>query len=61
MSHLMLSPVPGIQRWLTQQLAEEDNPDAALLPRLARDGWWHDPKQSRCAQPQFNAPWCRLF
>jgi malonyl-CoA decarboxylase len=20
-------------------------PDAALLPKLARDGWWHDPDQ----------------
>src|SRR6478736_5630080 len=35
-----LSPVPGFRRWLTQQLAEESNPDAALLPKLARDGWW---------------------
>jgi malonyl-CoA decarboxylase len=41
-----LSPVPGFRRWLTQQLAEESNPDAALLPKLARDGWWHDPEQS---------------
>jgi malonyl-CoA decarboxylase len=41
-----LSPVPGFRRWLTQQLAEESNPDAALLPKLARDGWWHDPGQS---------------
>jgi malonyl-CoA decarboxylase len=41
-----LSPVPGFRRWLTQQLAEESNPDAALLPELARDGWWHDPEQS---------------
>jgi malonyl-CoA decarboxylase len=41
-----LSPVPGLRRWLTQQLAEESNPDAALLPKLARDGWWHDPEQS---------------
>jgi malonyl-CoA decarboxylase len=36
-----LSPVPGFRRWLAQQLAEESNPDAALLPKLARDGWWH--------------------
>jgi malonyl-CoA decarboxylase len=41
-----LSPVPGFRPWLTQQLAEESNPDAALLPKLARDGWWHDPEQS---------------
>src|ERR1700756_4906212 len=41
-----LSPVPGFRRWLTQQLAEQSNPDAALLPKLARDGWWHDPGQS---------------
>ena len=41
-----LSPVPGFRRWLTQQLAEEGDPDAALLPKLARDGWWHDPEQS---------------
>src|ERR1700724_3034880 len=41
-----LSPVPGFRRWLTQQLAQESNPDAALLPKLARDGWWHDPEQS---------------
>src|ERR1700724_184085 len=40
-----LSPVPGFRRWLTQQLAQESNPDAALLPKLARDGWWHDPEQ----------------
>jgi malonyl-CoA decarboxylase len=41
-----LSPVPGFRSWLTQQLAEESNPEAALLPKLARDGWWHDPEQS---------------
>ena len=41
-----LSPVPGFRRWLARQLAEESNPDAALLPKLARDGWWHDPEQS---------------
>jgi malonyl-CoA decarboxylase len=41
-----LSPVPGFRRWLTRQLAEESSPDAALLPKLARDGWWHDPEQS---------------
>jgi malonyl-CoA decarboxylase len=41
-----LSPVPGFRRWLTQQLAEEGNPDAALLPELARAGWWHDRERS---------------
>jgi malonyl-CoA decarboxylase len=41
-----LSPVPGFRPWLTQQLAAESNPDAALLAKLARDGWWHDPEQS---------------
>jgi len=29
-----------------QQLAEESNPDAALLPELTREDWWHDPEQS---------------
>jgi malonyl-CoA decarboxylase len=41
-----LSPVPGFRPWLAQQLAEESNSDAALLPKLAQDGWWHDPEQS---------------
>jgi malonyl-CoA decarboxylase len=41
-----LSPVSGFRRWLTQQLAEESKPDAALLSKLARDGWWQDPGQS---------------
>jgi malonyl-CoA decarboxylase len=41
-----LSPVPGFRRWLLQRLAEETGPDAALLPKLARDGWWRDPEQS---------------
>jgi len=41
-----LSPVPGFRRWLTLQLAEESDPQAALLPKLTRDGWWHDPEQS---------------
>jgi malonyl-CoA decarboxylase len=41
-----LSPVPGFRRWLTQRLAADRTPDAALLPKLARDGWWHDPEQS---------------
>src|SRR5712692_10403528 len=51
-----LSPVPGFRRWLTQQLAEESNPDAALLPKLARDGWWHDPEQGE----PLRAPLMRL-
>jgi len=41
-----LSPAPGFRSWLTQQLAAEGNPDAAMLPKLARDGWWRDPDQS---------------
>jgi malonyl-CoA decarboxylase len=41
-----LSPVPGFRRWLTQHLADESNPDAALLPKLGRDGWWRKPEQS---------------
>jgi malonyl-CoA decarboxylase len=41
-----LSPAPGFRRWLTQQLADESDPDAALLPKLARDGWWRDGDQS---------------
>src|ERR1700732_5285218 len=41
-----LSPVPGFRRWLTQRLADGSDPDAALLPKLACDGWWHDPEQS---------------
>src|SRR6266436_2618245 len=41
-----LSPVPGFRRWLMQRLADGSDPDAALLPKLARDGWWHDPEQS---------------
>jgi malonyl-CoA decarboxylase len=42
-----LSPAPGFRRWLTQQLAEQGAPDAALLPKLARDGWWRDQDQSK--------------
>src|SRR4030088_663793 len=34
-----LSPVPGFRRWLPRQLAEQSNPDAAPLPKLARGGW----------------------
>jgi len=41
-----LSPVPGFRGWLMQQLAEEGNPDAALLPELAREGWWQDQERS---------------
>jgi len=41
-----LSPAPGFRGWLTQELADESNPDAALLPKLARDGWWRDPDRS---------------
>jgi len=41
-----LSPAPGFRRWLTQQLAEETNPDVGLAPELERDGWWRDPQQS---------------
>ena len=51
-----LSPVPGFRRWLTQQLAEESNADAALLPKLARDDWWHDPAQGE----PLRAPLMRL-
>ena len=41
-----LSPVPGFRRWLMQHLAEEGNPDAALLPELAREGWWQHQERS---------------
>ena len=41
-----LSPIPGFRRWLTQRLTEENQPDAALLAKLDRDGWWRDPEQS---------------
>jgi malonyl-CoA decarboxylase len=41
-----LSPAPGFRRWLTQQLAQETNPDVGLAPELERDGWWRDPQQS---------------
>jgi malonyl-CoA decarboxylase len=26
---------------------DKSDPDATLLPKLARDGWWHDPEQSK--------------
>ena len=41
-----LSPAPGFRTWLMQALARAGNPDAALLPKLERDGWWRDPEQS---------------
>jgi malonyl-CoA decarboxylase len=46
-----LSPVPGFRRWLMQRLAEGRDPDAALLPELERDSWWHDPAQSEKLRP----------
>ena len=41
-----LSPVPGFRRWLRKELADANTPDAALLPRLAQEGWWNDPQAS---------------
>jgi malonyl-CoA decarboxylase len=46
-----LSPVPGFQRWLMERLAEGSDPDAALLPELERDGWWHDLAQGEKLRP----------
>jgi malonyl-CoA decarboxylase len=46
-----LSPVPGFRRWLVQRLAEGSDPDAVLLPKLERDGWWHDLAQSEKLRP----------
>jgi malonyl-CoA decarboxylase len=46
-----LSPVPGFRRWLMQRLVEGSDPDAALLPELERDGWWHDLAQSEKLRP----------
>ncbi|MEH2473699.1 malonyl-CoA decarboxylase [Nitrobacteraceae bacterium AZCC 2161] len=46
-----LSPVPGFRRWLMKRLAEPSDPDAALLPELERDGWWHDLAQSERLRP----------
>jgi malonyl-CoA decarboxylase len=46
-----LSPIPGFRRWLTQQLAEKNNADAALRSELARDGWWNDPTKSETLRP----------
>jgi malonyl-CoA decarboxylase len=51
-----LSPVPGFRRWLTRRLADGSDPDAVLLPQLARDGWWDDPNQSE----KLRAPLLRL-
>jgi malonyl-CoA decarboxylase len=51
-----LSPVPGFRRWLMQRLADGSDPDAALLPELERDGWWHDLAQSE----KLRAPLLRL-
>jgi malonyl-CoA decarboxylase len=41
-----LSPVPGFRQWLDKRLANESDPDAALLPQLESDGWCNDPAQS---------------
>jgi malonyl-CoA decarboxylase len=46
-----LSPVPGFRRWLMQRLADGSDSDAALLPELERDGWWHDLAQSEKLRP----------
>jgi malonyl-CoA decarboxylase len=46
-----LSPAPGFRRWLMQRLAEERDPDTALLPELERDGWWQDSAQSEKLRP----------
>jgi len=46
-----LSPVPGFRRWLMQRLAEGSDPDTVLLPKLERDGWWHDLAQSEKLRP----------
>ena len=34
-----------------QRLANGADPDAALLPELERDGWWHDLTQSEKLRP----------
>jgi malonyl-CoA decarboxylase len=46
-----LYPVPGFRRWLMRRLAEGSDPDAALLPELERDGWWHDVAQGEKLRP----------
>lgn len=51
-----LSPVPGFRRWLGSRLANESDPDAALLPQLESGDWWSDPTQSE----KLRAPLLRL-
>jgi malonyl-CoA decarboxylase len=34
-----------------RRLAEGSDPDAALLPELERDGWWHDVAQGEKLRP----------
>jgi malonyl-CoA decarboxylase len=46
-----LSPIPGFRHWLTQRLANANGPDAALLPKLARDGWWNDVQAREVLRP----------
>lgn len=46
-----LSPIPGFRRWLTQRLADERDPDVALLPELTKDGWWNDQQQNELLRP----------
>jgi malonyl-CoA decarboxylase len=46
-----LSPVPGFRRWLMQRLADDSGPDAAMLPELERDAWWHDSARSEKLRP----------
>lgn len=46
-----LSPIPGFRRWLTHRLANENDPDVALLPKLTKEGWWNDPQQSELLRP----------
>jgi malonyl-CoA decarboxylase len=41
-----LSPVPGFRQWLEKRLANENDPDAALLLQLESDRWWNAPAQS---------------
>ncbi len=46
-----LSPVPGFRRWLSKRLATADDPDAALLSQLAREGWWRETTASEALRP----------
>src|SRR3984893_5914305 len=46
-----LSPVPSFRRWLVARPWGRRDPDAALLPELERDGWWHDLAQSEKLRP----------